>query len=557
MAAISSCSNNNNEFKVKLKKTLPAIGNDDVTLKEPMNNCASQNGTQTCSLSSCYSSDPILMNIVHQLNIPDKLLLTPKKSFDKSRACKENETESNLTLTNTNETTNITTTTISKTLDFERLQARRRMELMQKNAELIKKFSHFKFDSFDAEEEEHDEEFAKESKDKVIRTFSANESVVEVTKDEFEPKFIKDINFEILKHPDSEQKINIKSENLLEPNFPVNRSTTKSSSKKKLPVCSNSKSLKSSLKKYPIKANVKINLDSKLALAVERKVDASSSDQKKSPVRSVSNEHLDKEKIKKKCLTESLDQSNCCLTESLPQSKSNDNEKKHVCNESKRSNNFDKLEKLIKNIGTKHENDNQAREKKQSTAGNGSNSSRIKNISVNGKPYQVLNKIGKGGSSLVYQVYCAETKQTLALKIVNLKSADKSVVEGFRSEINVLQKLRNCERVVKMYDYQFCNNNKELLIVMEKGDTDLSNVLKNHFQANRNYRFSPHLIKLYWQEMVDAVREIHENNIVHSDLKPVNFILVSGKLKLIDFGIAKAMQCNQTNVYKDTIIGLY
>jgi serine/threonine protein kinase len=51
------------------------------------------------------------------------------------------------------------------------------------------------------------------------------------------------------------------------------------------------------------------------------------------------------------------------------------------------------------------------------------------------------------------------------------------------------------------------------------------------------------------------VDEIHQYGIVHSDLKPVNFILVAGKLKLIDFGIANAIQANYTSVYKESQIG--
>lgn len=39
-----------------------------------------------------------------------------------------------------------------------------------------------------------------------------------------------------------------------------------------------------------------------------------------------------------------------------------------------------------------------------------------------------------------------------------------------------------------------------------------------------------------------AVDTIHRERIVHSDLKPANFLVVEGQLKLIDFGIAKAIQ---------------
>ena len=38
--------------------------------------------------------------------------------------------------------------------------------------------------------------------------------------------------------------------------------------------------------------------------------------------------------------------------------------------------------------------------------------------------------------------------------------------------------------------------------------------------------------------MLQAVQIVHDEKIVHSDLKPANFVLVKGQLKLIDFGIA-------------------
>ena len=55
--------------------------------------------------------------------------------------------------------------------------------------------------------------------------------------------------------------------------------------------------------------------------------------------------------------------------------------------------------------------------------------------------------------------------------------------------------------------------------------------------------------------MLEAVHAIHGENIVHTDLKPANFLLVEGSLKLIDFGIAKAIPNDTTNIQRDSQTG--
>ena len=56
--------------------------------------------------------------------------------------------------------------------------------------------------------------------------------------------------------------------------------------------------------------------------------------------------------------------------------------------------------------------------------------------------------------------------------------------------------------------------------------------------------------------MLSAVHSMHEERIIHGDLKPANFLFVRGTLKLIDFGIAKAIQNDDTtNIYRESQIG--
>ncbi len=54
---------------------------------------------------------------------------------------------------------------------------------------------------------------------------------------------------------------------------------------------------------------------------------------------------------------------------------------------------------------------------------------------------------------------------------------------------------------------------------------------------------------------MQAVDTIHEARIVHSDLKPANFLMVEGVLKLIDFGIAKAISSDTTSIARESQVG--
>ncbi|EAW09403.1 serine/threonine/tyrosine protein kinase MPS1 [Aspergillus clavatus NRRL 1] len=174
-------------------------------------------------------------------------------------------------------------------------------------------------------------------------------------------------------------------------------------------------------------------------------------------------------------------------------------------------------------------------------------------VSVNHKPFTRLDCIGRGGSSRVYRVM-AENYKIFALKRVNLEDVDPVTLTGYKGEIDLLKKLENIDRVVRLFDWELNSDKHTLSVLMEIGESDLEKILTYRLNAE-DAIFDINFTRYYWKEMLECVQAVHNCNIVHSDLKPANFLLVQGRLKLIDFGIANAIQDNTVNVHREQQVG--
>ncbi|XP_022098186.1 dual specificity protein kinase TTK-like [Acanthaster planci] len=168
-------------------------------------------------------------------------------------------------------------------------------------------------------------------------------------------------------------------------------------------------------------------------------------------------------------------------------------------------------------------------------------------ITVNNVTYTILRVIGKGGSSKVYQAFSEDKKKVLAIKYVKLDCADDMTIQGYINEITLLQKLRYSENIIHLYDFEITDSH--IYLVMECGSIDLATFLSKH------KKIDPRDMKFYWRGMLNAVDVVHQAGIVHSDLKPANFLFVEGTLKLIDFGIANAIQSDKTSVVRESQVG--
>ncbi|KAI8357858.1 kinase-like domain-containing protein, partial [Choanephora cucurbitarum] len=168
-------------------------------------------------------------------------------------------------------------------------------------------------------------------------------------------------------------------------------------------------------------------------------------------------------------------------------------------------------------------------------------------MTVNDHHYTIIKEIGRGASGKVYQVFSSEFNEIFALKWVELKKPEDR--QNLIEEIELLSSLGTDENIVTLLDHHISPT--VILMVMELGEMDLANLL--HRQKKKKWDIN--FIRYFWNQMLKCVDKIHQNQIVHSDLKPANFVLVKGYLKLIDFGIAKRVADDSTRIIRDTQIG--
>jgi serine/threonine-protein kinase TTK/MPS1 len=173
------------------------------------------------------------------------------------------------------------------------------------------------------------------------------------------------------------------------------------------------------------------------------------------------------------------------------------------------------------------------------------NSKPPKTFCVNGNAYTRLRLLGRGGSSKVYEVR-APCGSLRALKRVTTGGAH---LEALANEVTLLRQLADCPHVIQVFDAEISAERGVLNIVMERGEMDLARFLQTHVDITIGD------IQKLWRQMLEAVQVIHGERIVHSDLKPSNFLLVDGRLKIIDFGIARRIAAETTNISREQSVG--
>lgn len=163
--------------------------------------------------------------------------------------------------------------------------------------------------------------------------------------------------------------------------------------------------------------------------------------------------------------------------------------------------------------------------------------------------YRILSKIGVGGMADVYKGEDTLLGRPVAIKILHANFAsDDEFVSRFKREAQAAGKL-NHPNIVNMYDVGYDQDMHYIIMEYVDGET-----LKEYI--TRHHRLSIDEAVKITISIGEGLEHAHAMGIVHCDIKPHNVIITNtGRVKVTDFGIARAMNSTNTVMYTNSIMG--
>ena len=145
--------------------------------------------------------------------------------------------------------------------------------------------------------------------------------------------------------------------------------------------------------------------------------------------------------------------------------------------------------------------------------------------------YIIHDTIKSGGMAQVYKATDPETKDIVAIKILQPSKINRRAVKGFLQEAKMLKKL-NHPNIIQVID--FGEKDRTPYTVMEYINGEDLKKLLLHKKTKKLQGYDLIL------QIGRGLDYLHENNIIHQDIKPEN-ILVSknNEVKIVDFGLAR------------------
>lgn len=155
--------------------------------------------------------------------------------------------------------------------------------------------------------------------------------------------------------------------------------------------------------------------------------------------------------------------------------------------------------------------------------------------------FEIIRKLGEGGTAQVYLAFDHKTDQNIALKVLKSDLVTEQKIRYFNREAQAISMLNN-ENVIKIYDWGHDTLNNIHFIAQEyvEGMT-----IKEYLKLSNNLAVTE-VVSLI-EKILDGLAHAHLNGVIHKDIKGQNILIdVDKNVKITDFGIADILEDETT-----------
>jgi hypothetical protein len=162
--------------------------------------------------------------------------------------------------------------------------------------------------------------------------------------------------------------------------------------------------------------------------------------------------------------------------------------------------------------------------------------------------YQVLEKLGSGGMGEIYKAQDSRLNRMVAIKVLSRRAAgDEERRRRFIKEAQAASSL-NHPNIITIYDILSDEDSEYMVMEFVAGHTLTELIPKGGIGVSKTLQ--------YGVQISDALAAAHAAGIIHRDLKPGNIMVTeSGRVKILDFGLAKVTLTTQLSEETETIGG--
>src|SRR5512139_809731 len=155
--------------------------------------------------------------------------------------------------------------------------------------------------------------------------------------------------------------------------------------------------------------------------------------------------------------------------------------------------------------------------------------------------YSLVEKIGKGGMGEVFRAKDQKLGRDVAIKVLPDEFArDTDRVARFQREAKLLASL-NHPNIAAIYGLESSEGINFLVLELVEGDTLADRIKAGPIPVEESLKLA--------LQIAEALEAAHEKGVIHRDLKPANIkVTPEGKVKVLDFGLAKAFSGEQAEL---------